>query len=287
MVGVAVHMMKALHAFLPELRYQPTRKRVRVRLDGDVVADTRRALLVWEPRRVVPAYAVPEADMTAALEPATAPSEAAEHAVELDELRGVLDPSTGFGAHSTSGRPLTVVHGSRRVEGAAFRPADPDLDGYVVLDFDAFEWWEEDEPIVGHPRDPLSRIDVLASSRQVRLDHAGVLLAESRRPRLLFESGFPMARYYLPRNDVRVEMLPSERTTTCAYKGHATHYTVVAGGEELPGIAWSYEDPLPDAVRVRGLICFYQERLDLTVDGELQPRPRTPWSPRRQVDRPG
>ena len=97
-----------------------------------------------------------------------------------------------------------------------------------MLDFDAFDWWEEDEPIVGHPRDPFHRIDVRQSSRRVRLEHEGVVLADSDRGRWLFEGTFPMVRYYLPPSDVRVELRPSDLHTTCAYKGHATHYTAVA-----------------------------------------------------------
>ena len=147
-----------------------------------------------------------------------------------------------------------------------------------MLDFDAFDWWEEDEPIVGHPRDPFHRIDVRQSSRRVRLEHHGIVLADSDRGRWLFEGTFPMVRYYLPTEDVRVELRPTELHTTCAYKGHATHYTAVFDDQELVNIAWSYQEPLPDAAEVAGLVCFYQERLDLFLDGEAVERVQTPWS---------
>ena len=138
----------------------------------------------------------------------------------------------------------------------------------MVLDFDAFDWWEEDEPIVAHPRDPFHRIDVRRSSRPVRLEHEGRLLAESSRCRMLFEGVFPLVRYYLPADDVAVELRASDHRTECAYKGAATHYSATVGDEELTDVAWSYEDPLDDAMPVASLVCFYQERLDLSVDGE-------------------
>ena len=188
----------------------------------------------------------------------------------------LLDPSVPFAVHTAEGEPRTVS--TPAGNGQAFRLSDPDLAGYVVLDFDAFDWWEEDEPIVGHPRDPFHRIDVRRSSRRIRIEHHGVVLAETDRAHLLFEGTFPLARYYLPRQDVQVELRPGTLQTTCAYKGHATHYSVQVGDEELPNIAWSYQDPLDDATGVRGLISFYQERLDVVLDGTRVERVRTPWS---------
>jgi uncharacterized protein (DUF427 family) len=150
--------------------------------------------------------------------------------------------------------------------------------GYVVLDFDAFGWREEEEAIVGHPRDPFHRIDVRRSTRHVRIEHEGHVLAESTRPRILFEGTFPLPRYYLPTEDVVIDLEPGTRMTTCAYKGHASHYSALIPGAVLADIAWSYEDPLEDAVGVQGLISFYQERLDLFVDGHAVERALTPWS---------
>jgi uncharacterized protein (DUF427 family) len=180
--------------------------------------------------------------------------------------------------HTAEGESLTVDTTTDRRDGAAFRLTDADLNGYVVFDFEAFDWWEEDEPIVGHPRDPFHRVDVRPSSRTVRFEHDGHVLAESDRCRLLFEGAFPLPRYYLPREDVHVELLPGSLHTTCAYKGHAAHYSAQVADEELADIAWSYDEPLDDATRVRGLISFYQERLDLFVDDARVERVRTPWS---------
>ena len=276
--SMAIAMGRQFFSLLPELRYEPTIKRIRVFLGDEPVADTTSARLIWEPKRVVPSYAVPESDMSASVEPAAGARHTAENPVALGEGLMVLDPRSGFGAHTTPGQALTVVTSSGRAEGAAFRFDDPDLDGYMVLDFYAFDWLEEDEPIVGHPRDPFGRIDIRRSSRHIRLEHEGLVLTESTRPHLLFESGFLMARYYLPREDVTVELKPGTARTTCAYKGHATHYDAMAGDQKLPNIAWSYEDPLSDATQVQSMVSFYQERLDLFVDGDPVPRPRTPWS---------
>jgi uncharacterized protein (DUF427 family) len=278
MACMAVKLLSHLMRVLPELRYQPTLKHLRVRLGDDLVADTDSAVLIWEPRRIVPTYAVPERDIAATLQPASTTGDQASHPVSLGEGPPVLDPSTGFGAHTAAGEPLDVLTAGGRADGGAFRPADPDLAGYVVLDFAAFDWREEDEPVISHAQDPFHRVDVRASHRHIRLEQRGIVLAESRRPHLLFEAGFPLVRYYLPRDDVLVELRPGTLHTVCAYKGRATHYTAVAGDQEIPDIALSYQDPLLDATPVRGLISFDQERLDVFVDGQVIERPRTPWS---------
>ena len=153
----------------PELRYEPTEKRIRVMLGDDVLVDTTRALLVWEPRRIVPSYAVPLADLRGELTPD------AETSMDADRL---LHPGIPFAVHSAPGDSFTVRTGSGERTAAAFRPADPDLDGYAILDFKAFDrWLEEDDPLVSHARDPFHRIDVRPSSRHVRIELNGELLA--------------------------------------------------------------------------------------------------------------
>lgn len=285
MDGMAQSMNALMWAALPTLRYLPVLKRVRVLLDDQPVADSRRALLVWEPRRVVPSYAVPVADVSAQLVPAAVTAtRAAESAASGPPVRmgadgpPVLDPRIPFTVHTAAGEPVSVIAGGRRAEGAGIVLDDPDLEAYVTLDFDAFSWLEEDQPLVGHPRDPMHRIDVCPSSSRVRLEHDGTVLAESARARLLFEGTLPMVRYYLPRDDVTVPLLPSQTRTTCAYKGHATYWTVAADELRLPDIAWSYEAPQHDAAPVAGMISFFNERLDVVVDGRPQERVVTPWS---------
>jgi uncharacterized protein (DUF427 family) len=278
---MSVLMESRLWSVLDELRYQPVLKRVRAAAGGAPVLDSERAVLVWEPKRVVPSYAVPAADVRASLHP---PTEAAPP-VDVPSLRfgdgpPVLDPSVPFAVHSAPGEDLDVDAAGHHVAHGAFRLAveDPALADHVVFDFDGFDWLEEDEPVVSHPRDPFHRIDVLSSARTVRIEHHGTVLAESNRCQMLFEGTFPMPRYYLPRDDVAVALQPGTLHTVCAYKGAATHWSAVAGDERLADIAWSYEDPLDDAVRVRSMIAFYQERLDVFVDGAPVGRVRTPWS---------
>lgn len=223
---MAIKMRDLLGGALGSLRYEPTDKRLRVYRAGQLVADTRGGLLVWQPGRVVPTYAVPESDVVA------------------------------------------------RLEVAAARSDDPDLAGYLVLDFDALEWREEDEQIVAHPHDPFKRIDILASSRHVRIESEGRLLAESSRPLLLFETLLPI-RYYLPRADVVVDLRPTDTVTYCAYKGRASYFSVPDGPTD---VAWAYHEPLRDAEPVRDRIAFFNEKVDVVVDGERQQRPVTPWS---------
>ena len=264
---------------LGALRYEPTEKRIRGTLGGTTVVDSTSALLVWEPKRVVPTYAVPAADVAAELipsgeridEPAGIP---AMGAPQLGD-RPVLDPSIPFAVHTTTGEPLTARAGG--AEAAAFRPSDPALDGYVLLEFEAFDaWYEEDEPNVAHPRDPFHRIDIVHSSRHVLVELDGATLAESTRPCLLFEPPLPV-RCYLPREDVRTDLLaPSETRTACAYKGHASYLSTATDDD----VAWYYPEPLREAAEVTGRIAFFNERADVVIDGERRERPVTPWSRR-------
>ena len=264
---------------LGALRYEPTEKRIRGTLGGTTVVDSTSALLVWEPKRVVPTYAVPAADVAAELipsgqridEPAGIP---AMGAPQLGD-RPVLDPSIPFAVHTTTGEPLTARAGV--AEAAAFRPSDPALDGYVLLEFEAFDaWYEEDEPNVAHPRDPFHRIDIVHSSRHVLVELDGATLAESTRPCLLFEPPLPV-RCYLPREDVRTDLLaPSETRTACAYKGQASYLSTATDDD----VAWYYPEPLREAAEVTGRIAFFNERADVVIDGERRERPVTPWSRR-------
>jgi uncharacterized protein (DUF427 family) len=259
-------MRDLLGSALQSLRYEPTEKRLRMYLDGELVADTIDGLLVWEPRRVVPTYAIPEADFAARLEPSG----------RVDDVSDlpVLVPTNPFAAHSCTGEMLDVVVGGRRCRSAAFRPDDADLAGHLSVDFSAFDWLEEDEPIVSHPHDPFKRIDILASRRHVRIEADGRLLAESSRPLLLFETGLP-TRFYLWPTDVVVDLERTDTVSDCAYKGRASYFAVPDG---LSDIAWTYHNPLRDADRIRHRIAFFNERVDITVDGRRLDRPVTPFS---------
>ena len=246
---------------LGELRYEPTEKWLRASVDGVDVVDSTGALLVWEPRRIVPSYAVPVADVAAVLIPAAS-------GPALDAA--VLTPGHPFAAHSTPGQAFDVVVGSRTVPGASFTPSA--LEGYVVLDFQAFDRWrEEADEQVGHPRDPYHRVDMRPSDRRVQISRDGVLLADSTRPTLVFETSL-MTRFYLPREDVLADLQPTDTRTTCAYKGHASYYTV----NGVADLAWTYLDPVPDARQLTGLVAFYDEKVDVVVDGEVRGKPSGP-----------
>lgn len=146
----------------------------------------------------------------------------------------------------------------------------------MIVDFDGFDaWYEEDERNLGHPRDPFHRIDIVHSSRHVRVERNGVLLAESSRPHLLFEPPLPV-RYYLPAEDVRAELDPSEKRTFCAYKGEASYLSV----EGEADVAWIYRAPLREAAELTNRVAFFNERVDIAVDGTPLERPVTPWSAR-------
>jgi uncharacterized protein (DUF427 family) len=270
MARVATLLRDARVRAMDELRYEPTEKRVRAALGEHTVADSTRAVLVWEPKRVLPSYAVPQDDLRAELLPSTETPPGVEHSAEQPILHGAIP----FAVHTTGGEALTVRVGDQKREGAAFRPADSDLSGYVVLDFHAFDaWYEEDEPIVAHPRDPFHRVDIRQSSRHVRIELQSELLAESARPHLVFETSLPV-RFYLPREDVRVQLRPAAKRTYCAYKGEASYWAFDVNGSERADLVWSYERPLREAADITGLVAFFDEKVQVTVDGQRRGAPR-------------
>lgn len=285
---MAIKLSQMLFGTFPQLRYEPTAKRIRASLSGDAVVDTMRAYLVWEPRRMTPVFAVPEADLLAGLgAPAARGVDVPEFGFKLSrDALSVLDPRTSFGKHTADGEELDVVSRSASVPRAAFRLGDPDLAGYVVLDFAAFDWLEDDEEIVGHPRDPFHRVDIRASSAEVEVAFDGVTLARTNGAQLLYETMLPV-RYYLPPGDVRLDLMErSPKWTVCPYKGKASYWTY-PGAESGQNIAWSYDRRFRDAAQIHGLVSFFNERVDVTVNGTLQPRPISPWSRPEPAPEPG
>jgi uncharacterized protein (DUF427 family) len=276
---MAIVMRDLMLGALPELRMQPVDRWVRAAVGDQVVLSSKQARLVWEPRRVVPSYAVPRADVSAELVPYTGATGSETPVRVAADGPPVLDPRTPFTVHTCPGEVLSLRTGHADLPGAAFAPRDDDLAGYVVLDWAAFsQWYEEDEPVLGHPHDPHHRIDCLRSSRHVEVSAGGRVLADTRRATMLFEDPLPV-RYYIPREDVRLDVLePSDARTVCAYKGQASYWSARAGDTRLPQAAWTYREPLHDAEPVRDLVAFFTERVDLVVDGVEVPRPVTPWS---------
>ena len=141
--------------------------------------------------------------------------------------------------------------------------------GHVAFDWHVMDgWFEEDEEVFVHPRDPYKRVDALRSSRHVRVEIDGVVLAESTQPTILFETSL-QPRYYLPKVDVRMDLLePTDHATRCPYKGQARYWSARVGDRLVENVAWSYPAPFPESQPVMGLVCFYNERVDLTVDGK-------------------
>jgi uncharacterized protein (DUF427 family) len=239
------------------IRIERSTKRVRAYFAGVPVADTTRPVLVWE-KPYYPAYYLPVAD------------------VRMDLLRA--ETGTRHSPSRGDAQVFSLAVDDRLVEDAALRYADSpieELRDLVRFEWDAMDaWFEEDEEIFYHPRDPYTRVDILPSSRQVRVEVDGVTVAESTNSRMLFETGLPV-RYYLPKTHVRMDLLtPTDAVSHCPYKGQAEYWSV-AGRADL---AWSYPTPLPESERVAGLVAFYNEKLDIYVDGVLQERPQTKFS---------
>ena len=242
------------------VRVEQGAKRVRALLGGQTVVDTIHPRLVWEIPNY-PAYYLPKEDVRAQLEPtgATSHSPSRGDAVVYDVRLG--DRVARAGAWSYPESPIEELRDLVRFE-------------WKAMD----EWLEEDEPVYVHPRSPYTRVDILASTRRVEVAVDGVKLAESSHPHILFETGLP-PRYYLPLSDIRTELLvPSDRSTQCPYKGTASYWSVQIGDRRYDDFVWIYRSPLPESAKIAGLACFYNEKVDLTIDGVLQERPRTPFS---------
>jgi uncharacterized protein (DUF427 family) len=244
------------------LRIERSPRWVRAVLGGVVVADSKQVLTAT---LGLPVYYFPFSDVRADL----------------------LEPSDRKESHRSIGERsfYHLLVGDRFIEHAAWRfddlaPEARELAEHVAFYWDRLDhWYEEDDEVFVHARDPHHRVDVLNSSRHVRVVVGDEVVADSHRPRLLFETGLP-TRYYLPRMDVRMDLLrQSETVSQCPYKGRTVHYDLALGDRPRRDIAWSYPFPIPECPKIENLICFYDERVDaIEVDGEVQPKPQTPWS---------
>ncbi len=242
-------------------RIELSPKRVRTFLGADKVADSTRVRLVWE-KPYYPTYYFPKADV---LEGALK---------ETGETR--RSPSRGDAVI------YTVLAGGRQADQAAYAyPESPveELRDLVAFRWDRMDaWFEEDEEVFVHARDPYKRIDILPSSRHIEVVIDGVKVADSHRPHLLFETGLP-TRFYLPKTDVRMDLLTSTDTVThCPYKGSASYWSVETPDGLHADIVWGYRAPVAESLRIAGLVSFYNERVDIYVDGVLEERPSSPFS---------
>ncbi len=240
-------------------RVEPAPRHVRGYLGHELVFDTTAARYVWE-LPYYPAYYIPLADVRT------------EFLVDEDHPQRVqLGPSR---LHSLVGAGRTHRSAAR-----VFDAGDGPVAGTVRFEWDPLRWFEEDEPIYGHPRNPYSRVDALRSHRHVRVELDGIVLADTGSPVLLFETGLP-TRYYIDPTDIAFEHLePSPTQTLCPYKGVTSGYWSVRVGDTTHAdLAWTYHYPLPAVGQIAGLVAFYNEKLDISVDGVALSRPRTQFS---------
>ena len=247
------------------VRMEPIGKRVRAFVGGVAIADSCRVMMMFETARLC-VYYFPVEDVRTDL--------------LLTTSTVVVSPAKGDATY------YSIAVDGRAVENAAWRYLDPPAGCPEVAGFVAFHWklmdawFEEDDEVFVHARDPYHRIDVLNSSREVRVVVGGQDIAVTRRARFLFETGLPV-RYYIPKDDIRIDLLePSQMKTACAYKGPTTRYWQASAADgSARDIAWSYENPAREVATIAGMVAFFNERVDaIYVDGKEMPRTQTPWS---------
>lgn len=247
-----------------KITFELSPRRVRVKFGDETIADSTSAHLLFETRHL-PVYYFPKAD------------------VRMD-LLAPTDHHT-FCPYKGTASYWTVSAAGKTAENAVWGYPDPFDEVAAIKDFVAFYWnrmdgwFEEDDEIFVHPRDPYKRVDVLQSSRHVQVILGGETVADTRRARFLFETRLP-TRYYIPPEDVRRDLLvASAKVTACPYKGTARYYSVKIGGEVFPDIVWTYPEPIPECPKIKDYLCFFNEHVDdILVDGVSVPRPITSWS---------
>jgi uncharacterized protein (DUF427 family) len=226
------------------------------------IANSRRALLLaWYGPGMLPTYCLPAGDVRTDLLELHGPSASHPFVVDYDVRVGDLFLTRAAQLFQDPPAPLESLH-----------------DHWTFVWDAGLSWFEEALEVHVHARDPSKRVDVLPSERHIRVELDGEVVAESRRPYALFETWLP-TRWYLPLEDVRQELLvPSETVTRCPYKRTASYWSVQVGDTLHPDVAWTYARPVLECPGIAGLVAFFNERVDLVVDGVRQERPRTPWS---------
>ncbi len=253
------------YTIMPDYRteFEPSPRWVRVYFNSQLIADSRKMTLLRETNHL-PLYYFPKNDVRMdCLQPSN-------HTIHSD-LKG-----EGIFWH--------VQVGDKIANNAAFTFRNPPPNGPKLEDHIAFEWkkmdawFEEDEEVFVYARDPYKRVDVLPSSRHIKVVVDGITVADTKRPWLLFETGLP-TRYYMPKHDARMDLLePSDTVTSCPYKGEANHYSVKIGDKVHKDLAWFYQYPTLTCSKIQGLLGFLHEKVDIYEDDKLLPRPKTPWS---------
>ena len=239
----------------------PSPKRLRVKVGELIVADSAEALVLQESDHL-PVYYFPIKDVDESfLMPSTTRTEC---------------PYKGVASHYSLNTGVTLVQdaGWRYLEPIKGCPPIAEYMGFYWSKMD--HWYEEDEEIFVHARDPFRRVDCLPSSRRVQVFVDGEMVADSKKGVFLLETGHP-TRYYLPIADTRLELLsPSRYISRCPYKGIASYYHLTVNGRRHENLVWYYPEPVHEAARIKGLVCFYNEFVDrILVDGVEQPKPET------------
>ncbi len=246
------------------ITFEPSPRRVRVRFNGETIADSLAPHLLFETRHL-PVYYFPHGD------------------VRMDLLRRT-DHHT-YCPYKGTASYWSIAVGDRLSENAVWGYPEPFAEVAAIKEYVAFywdrvdHWYEEDDEVFVHPRDPYKRVDVVNSSRPVRVIVGGETIAQSTQARFLYETRLP-TRYYIPPEDVRMDhLVPSDKVTACPYKGTAHYHSVKVGDRVFPDIVWHYPDPIAECPKIKGYLCFFNERVDeIQVDGVSMPRPVTRWT---------
>ena len=248
------------------IHFEASPRRVRVKFGGEWIADSTDMVLMYEVNHL-PIYYFPVKD------------------VRLD----ILHPTdhTSHCQYKGDASYWTIEAGGQTSENAVWAYQTPfdEMTAINLQDYCAFywdrvdQWFEEDEEIFVHPREPHKRIDTIPSSRSVKVMLGGEAVAETTRAHFLFETGLP-TRYYIPAEDVRMDLLSrSDTQTRCPYKGISSYWTANVGGQKFEDIVWSYPDPVPECPKLKGLLCFFNEQADaIFVDGKEIAKPVTKWT---------
>jgi uncharacterized protein (DUF427 family) len=239
-----------------KIEIEPTARWIRAEFNKQIIGDTKAALLVRDGHRLT--YYFPLADINDRwLKPGRVGSDGRSYFdIEVEEK---------------SAESAAWSYSSENAYGA--------LAGYVAFNWRKMDhWYEEEEEVFVHPRDPYHRVDSIQSSRHVKVVIDGITVAESNRPVLLFETGLP-TRYYFPQEDVRMDLFEKTRARTqCPYKGDASYWSIVAGDRTYRNIVWGYLEPIQESIKISRLLSFFNEKVDIFVDGELERRPESLWS---------
>ena len=237
---------------------EPSERWVRVKVGEDTIADSISPLLLIQfGPGILPTYFFTQDE------------------IEMNHLGSLIEQGDK--------RFWSIEVGGKIIENGAWTYIDPPehlsaLKDRITFNWDDLDWYEEDEQVYVHARDPHKRVDVIASTRHVQVSFGGEIIADTHQPRLLFETWLP-TRYYIPQNDVNMDFLQkTSLITACPYKGSAEYWTIKVGDQVLENGVWSYPNPIVENPKIKDLLCFFNEKVDIYVDGELIPRPITPWS---------